>query len=85
MEEFADGEATPGVEAKRTLSQWEIDSLLGAIGDTPSIQASAAMTSPKNVRPYDFRRPDKFSKEHLRALQTIHESFARGVGSSLSS
>ncbi len=84
MDEFAD-EATPGVEARRTLSQWEIDSLLGAIGDQPSIRPSASEATPKNVRPYDFRRPDKFSKEHLRALQTIHESFARGVGSSLSS
>jgi flagellar motor switch protein FliM len=26
---------------------------------------------------YNFRRPDKFSKDHLRTLQTIHESFAR--------
>ncbi len=26
---------------------------------------------------YNFRRPDKFSKDHLRAMQTIHESFAR--------
>jgi flagellar motor switch protein FliM len=29
---------------------------------------------------YNFRRPDKFSKDHLRALQTIHESFARQLG-----
>lgn len=26
---------------------------------------------------YNFRRPDKFSKDHLRTLQTIHEGFAR--------
>ncbi len=31
------------------------------------------------VRPYDFRRPGKFSKEHLRTLQMVHENFARLV------
>jgi flagellar motor switch protein FliM len=34
---------------------------------------------------YDFRRPDKFSKEHLRSLRILHESFARMLGSSLTS
>lgn len=33
---------------------------------------------------YDFRRPDKFSKEQLRTLQMLHETFARLAGSSLS-
>jgi flagellar motor switch protein FliM len=31
----------------------------------------------RNFKLYNFRRPDKFSKDHLRALQTIHENFAR--------
>jgi flagellar motor switch protein FliM len=34
--------------------------------------------------PYDFRRPDKFSKDQLRTLQMVHETFARLAGSSLS-
>lgn len=34
--------------------------------------------------PYDFRRPDKFSKEQLRTLQMLHETFARLFASSLS-
>ncbi len=34
----------------------------------------------RNYKLYNFRRPDKFSKDHLRALQTIHESFARQLG-----
>lgn len=34
----------------------------------------------KNYKVYNFKRPDKFSKEHLRALETIHEHFARQVG-----
>lgn len=35
--------------------------------------------------PYDFRRPDKLSKENLRSLQMLHESFANYFSSSLSS
>lgn len=72
-------------ELNRTLSQWEIDSLLGAMGTTAGEERKPAPESKKRIRPYDFRRPDKFSKEHLRALQTIHESFARGAASSMSS
>lgn len=33
---------------------------------------------------YDFRRPDKFSKDQLRTLQMLHETFARLAGSQLS-
>jgi flagellar motor switch protein FliM len=29
------------------------------------------------IKVYDFKRPDKFSKDQLRAIQMIHESFAR--------
>ena len=31
----------------------------------------------KQIRLYDFRRPNKFSKEQLRTLHMIHENFAR--------
>jgi flagellar motor switch protein FliM len=51
--------------------------------------APVAIRLPTNqTRPaklYDFRRPDKFSKEHLRSLRILHESFARMLGSSLTS
>lgn len=33
---------------------------------------------------YDFRRPDKFSKEQLRTLQMLHETFGRVAATSLS-
>lgn len=36
------------------------------------------------VKRYDFRRPDKFSKDQLRTLQIVHESFARSVATYLS-
>lgn len=33
---------------------------------------------------YDFRRPDKFSKEQLRTLQMLHETFGRLAATTLS-
>jgi flagellar motor switch protein FliM len=47
--------------------------------------AIAPVTPQKPAKLYDFRRPDKFSKEHLRSLRILHESFARMLGSSLTS
>jgi len=45
---------------------------------------NASGTQPKACELYDFRRPDKFSKEQLRTLQMLHDTFARLAGSSLS-
>ena len=75
------------------LSQSEIDALLGAVGDevpaTPDgAPAAASRPAPvvpaKPVKTYDFRRPDKFSKEQLRTLQAIHENVARIYAARLS-
>jgi flagellar motor switch protein FliM len=50
----------------------------------------SSRTSSRAQRPtvayevYDFRRPDKFSKDQLRTLQMLHETFARLAGSGLS-
>jgi flagellar motor switch protein FliM len=41
-------------------------------------------SNPVSFEVYDFRRPDKFSKDQLRTLQMLHETFARLAGSSLS-
>src|SRR5579864_9424846 len=75
----------------KTLSQWEIDALLNSIGSEDLGAPGAAPTTgahglaDRNIKLYDFRRPDKFSKEHIRAIQNIHETFARVTASSLSS
>jgi flagellar motor switch protein FliM len=73
------------------LSQTEIDALLGAVGDEGKAAgaAEAAGRSPsagpaRAVKTYDFRRPDKFSKEQLRTLQAIHENVARIYAARLS-
>ena len=37
-----------------------------------------------SVKIYDFKRPDKFSKDQIRTLQMIHETYARLTTTSLS-
>ena len=74
------------------LSQEEIDQLLASIGGggqaSPAIvEETAAAPIPKGTqhpKSYDFKRPDKFSKDQMRTLQMIHESFARLTTTSLS-
>jgi flagellar motor switch protein FliM len=36
-----------------------------------------------NVVPFDFRRPSKFSRDHVRAFQIVHETFARQLSTVL--
>ncbi|MBN1498629.1 MAG: flagellar motor switch protein FliM [Spirochaetes bacterium] len=67
------------------LSQDEIDALLTAIstGDVEP-QDYSVQKEQKKVKIYDFRRPDKFSKDQIRTLQMIHETFARLTTTALS-
>ena len=60
------------------LSQDEIDALLSAISSgEASPEAYAPAVEQRKVKIYDFRRPDKFSKDQIRTLQMMHETFAR--------
>lgn len=65
------------------LSQSEIDNLLNALSsgelDTEEIQKSEE----KKIKNYDFARPAKFSKEHLRTLEIIYEHYGRLVSTNL--
>ena len=38
----------------------------------------------RDIKEYNFKRPDKFSKDQIRTLQMIHESFARTTTTELS-
>ncbi|HOJ99062.1 MAG TPA: flagellar motor switch protein FliM [Termitinemataceae bacterium] len=67
------------------LSQEEIDQLLTAInaGEAePEVFKPAADT--RKIKIYDFKRPDKFSKEQIRTVSIMHETFARLTTTSLS-
>lgn len=65
------------------LSQSEIDNLLAQMsaGELDMDQMQAA--DEKHVKDYDFNRPTKFSKEHLRTLEIIFEHYSRLVSTNL--
>lgn len=50
----------------------------------PVIGSKSAKKPTLAYEVYDFRRPDKFSKEQLRTLQMLHETFARVAATGLS-
>ena len=67
------------------LSQDEIDQLLTAIstGDSETDDFKP-VSDTRKIKIYDFKRPDKFSKEQLRTVSNMHETFARLTTTSLS-
>ena len=74
------------------LDQSEVDALLNAVStgglEEATAQASSTPEAPKaaskDVNVYDFKRPERVSKDQMRALHSIHEGFARNFGASLS-
>ncbi len=70
------------------LDQGEVDALLNAVStgdvDSAASMAGAPMETNRDVSLYDFKRPERVSKDQMRALQSIHEGFARNFGASLS-
>jgi len=64
------------------LSQEEIDILLGNQSSVDS--PKAYMPKEKEPRIYDFRHPDRVSKEQLKILRNIHDNFARFLSTYLS-
>ena len=65
------------------LSQSEIDNLLAALstGELDVDQITEANERP--VKEYDFKRPAKFSKEHLRTLEIIFDHYGRLISTNL--
>lgn len=59
------------------LSQSEIDNLLAALSSGELDADEFKDTGEKQVKNYDFQRPSKFSKEHLRTLEIIFEHYGR--------
>jgi flagellar motor switch protein FliM len=68
------------------LSAHEIDAILTAInaGDTEPEDFRPARDTRK-IKIYDFARPDKFSRNQIRTISILHETFARLTTTSLSS
>jgi flagellar motor switch protein FliM len=70
------------------LGQSEVDALLAVVGSgepgATSLDSSLDTRLQKPVHVYDFKRPERVSKDQMRALESIHEGFARSLGASLS-
>lgn len=78
------------LETLEAEEQSSTSRLAEPVGEDPDAPVTAAFKSPVTrasgrTYSYDFRRPDKFSKEQLRTLQMLHETFARIAGTNLSS
>lgn len=63
------------------LTQAQIDALLGRLN---SGEESPAEEEKKKIKKYDFNSPKKFTKEQLKAMDGLHENFARMLSSYLS-
>jgi len=75
------------------LAQSEIDALLQGMntGEVETEESAVQIFSrfrrdleDIEIRDYDFKRPERISKDQIRALQTLHEGFARNFGAALS-
>ncbi len=65
------------------LSQNEIDALLKQLSSGELDVDDIEETQNVKIKEYDFSRPAKFSKEHLRTLEIIFEHFGRLLSSNL--
>ncbi|AEA33197.1 flagellar motor switch protein FliM [Hippea maritima] len=71
------------------LSQEEIDALLNnldkeEIAEEVEEEPLEELVEPKKISVYDFKRPDKVSKEQIRAIKNLHDKFSRNFSSKLS-
>src|SRR5688500_20071133 len=80
------------------LDQSEVDALLAAVdngqvsssgggsggGDSSSQVFGPGGGAQADVQVYDFKRPERVSKDQMRALEALHEGFGRNLGAALS-
>lgn len=65
----------------KILSQNEVNALIKNVSVDKEPERAAEK---KNVNLYDFKHPDRISKDQLRVLKTIHTNFAKAFGTHLS-
>jgi len=75
------------------LDQDEVDALLQAVAggelgenkeDGSLAEVESAQDKPREVHTYDFKRPERVSKDQMRAFEGLHERFSRNLGAALS-
>ena len=65
------------------LSQDEIDKLLAGLSSGEIDAEEMQGKDERQVKNYEFKRPAKFSKEHLRTLEIIYEHYGRLLSTNL--
>lgn len=71
--------------SQEVLTQSEIDELLNALSKGAVSAAEIQVEQrQRKVKVYDFKRPDKFSKDQIRTFHMLHENFARLLNTYLS-
>jgi flagellar motor switch protein FliM len=66
------------------LSQAEIDALFNQkLQEDSGADPATLVQEATEAREYDFRRPDRLSRDHLRAFQSLYQTFARGASVTL--
>ncbi|MEM9419198.1 MAG: flagellar motor switch protein FliM [Planctomycetota bacterium] len=77
------------------LDQNEVDALLAAVDAEESASEGSGESmvfstrrrpgdEELEIRSYDFKRPERVSKDQMRALENLHEAFSRNFGAALS-
>lgn len=71
----------------KILSQDEIDALLTTVSSSEPAPESQSSESDRlrSVVVYDFKHPNRVSKDQIRTLENMHDNFAGHFGSALSS
>ena len=71
------------------LSQEEIDALLEVVEEEDiapdELEKSSDLLDQRQITLYDFKRPNRVSKEQLRSIRAIHDKMARNLASDISS
>lgn len=71
------------------LSQEEIDALLEVVDDDGDESSASTkleeIEDKRDIIVYDFKRPNRVSKEQLRSIKGIHDKLARNLASQISS
>ncbi len=81
---------TGGTAMADVLDQSEVDALLSAVEagssgeNAPTAPERSKIERVRDVQTYDFKSPERVSKDQMRALESLHEGFARNFGASLS-
>ena len=76
-------------EVSALLSELDVGMTGSSVTETPSSSPAAVETGitvdeqGRKIKTYDFNRPNRFSKDHMRTLEMLHEIFSRGFTASV--